>query len=82
MTTAQAVIFWGALFIAILAMALGIRTECVFKIRTKFLHERNGLDAYKRLPSFHDMVNNPRHWLLWTRPQWDKWLESRSFLDC
>lgn len=68
-------IFFTCLSIAFLISAalMAIRNWCVYSIRIAFINQKPA--AYRQLPSYDAMMQNPRYWHMWTKKQWDKWLE-------
>lgn len=48
-----------------------IRNQVVFEVRTGFLRKRwEGCTVYDKLPSYEQMMGNPKHWGRWTSKQW------------
>lgn len=77
--------YYFQFFFSFLGVALGVaglfllaRNWFVFRVRSEFIDQPPHLQAYLSLPSYDGMMLNPRYWLLWTKAQWDKWLETQS----
>lgn len=71
-----ALMAWGAFGL--------IRNEFVYRVRFAILNLPSWSDAgrlYYALPSYSEMLHNPRYWLLWTKEHWIAWLARRSDVD-
>lgn len=68
-----ALMVWGAFVL--------IRNEFVYRVRIATLDLPSASDArrlYFALPSYSEMLHNPRYWLLWTQKHWMAWLARRG----
>lgn len=45
-----------------------VRNTRVCDVRLYYLY--NNYSVYKQLPSYEDMLYNPKYWLRWTVKQW------------
>lgn len=72
-----------ALFIpvglAVIGVAIYARSGSVFNARVSFLFStKEDSRIYASLPSFNEMMLNPRHWGRWTSAQWRAWAISKG----
>ena len=51
-----------------LSVLILVRNQFVYGVRIHFLFKEG--DLYQRLPSYIEMMVNPRHWGRWTVRQW------------
>ena len=58
--------------VLLLLVFLGCRNQAVYRVRIAFIDDKSLYDAgaYSELPSYDDMLYNPRYWSRWTKQQW------------
>jgi hypothetical protein len=71
MTLLNEIIIFALFGLIAFLLFLLARNEMVFRIRMAFLDDDELYpDAYKCLPRYGAMSDNPKHYLRWTKKQW------------